>query len=481
MSKKEITNVKDAIAFVKKHEAKLIDLKFTDFFGKWQHVTIPAHRVDEDLFKEGLGFDGSSLRGWQPINASDMQVRPDPTTARVDPFMIEPTVSFIGNVFDPITGQPYSRDPRYITQKALNYIQSTGIADNAYFGPEAEFFIFDDVRYDLQPQATFFAVDSSEGAWNTGRDERPNLGYKPDFKGGYFPVPPYDTQANLRNEMLLMMEKLGITTDLHHHEVATGGQGEIGMYVDEMLPMADKLQWYRYIVRNIARRHNKVATFMPKPLYGDNGSGMHTHVSLWKDGEPLFAGDKYAGLSQLALHFIAGILEHGQSLIALTNTTTNSYKRLVPGYGAATARQRSVSPCTRPRQSPSASSSARLTPPATATSRSQPSSWQVSTASSVSSIPARPWTRTSTTSHQKSSTRSRALPRASTKPSPRLKRITTTCSRATSSPKMSSRPSSPTSTRTRSCRRSFVPRRSSTSSTSTSDRPSEPLVFKMIG
>ena len=334
MSKKEITNVKDAIAFVKKAEAKLIDLKFTDFFGKWQHVTIPAHRVDEALFEEGLGFDGSSLRGWQPINASDMQVRPDPSTARVDPFMIEPTVSFIGNVFDPITGQPYSRDPRYITQKALKYVQRTGIADNAYFGPEAEFFVFDDIRYDLQPQTSFFAVDSGEGAWNTGRDERPNLGYKPDFKGGYFPVPPYDSQANLRNEMLLLMEKVGITTDLHHHEVATGGQGEIGMYVDEMLPMADKLQWYRYIVRNVARRHNKVATFMPKPLYGDNGSGMHTHVSLWKDGEPLFAGDKYAGLSQLALHFIAGILEHGKSLIALTNTTTNSYKRLVPGYEA---------------------------------------------------------------------------------------------------------------------------------------------------
>ncbi|MEC9443360.1 MAG: type I glutamate--ammonia ligase [Myxococcota bacterium] len=334
MSKKEITNVKDAIAFVKKAEAKLIDVKFTDFFGKWQHVTIPAHRVDEGLFEEGLGFDGSSLRGWQPINASDMQVRPDPSTARVDPFMIEPTVSFIGNVFDPITGQPYSRDPRYITQKALKYIQRTGIADNAYFGPEAEFFIFDDIRYDLQAHTSFFAVDSGEGAWNTGRDERPNLGYKPDFKGGYFPVPPYDSQANLRNEMLLLMEKVGITTDLHHHEVATAGQGEIGMYVDEMLPMADKLQWYRYIVRNVARRHNKVATFMPKPLYGDNGSGMHTHVSLWKDGEPLFAGDKYAGLSQMALHFIAGILEHGKSLIALTNTTTNSYKRLVPGYEA---------------------------------------------------------------------------------------------------------------------------------------------------
>ena len=335
MSKKDST-VKDAIAAVKKADAKLIDLKFTDLFGKWQHVTIPAHRADEDLFEEGLGFDGSSLRGWQPIDASDMQIRPDPSTARIDPFMVDTTMSFVCSVFDPITGQPYSRDPRYVTQKALNYLRSTGIADNAYFGPEAEFFIFDDVRYDIQPNTGFFAIDSIEGAWNTGRDERPNLGYKPDYKGGYFPVPPYDTQANLRNEMLLTMEKVGIKTDLHHHEVATAGQGEIGIYVDEMLPMADTLQWYRYIVRNVARRHNKVATFMPKPIYGDNGSGMHTHVSLWKNGEPLFAGDKYAGLSQMALHFIAGIIHHGQSLIALTNTTTNSYKRLVPGYEAPT-------------------------------------------------------------------------------------------------------------------------------------------------
>ncbi len=334
MSKKELTSVKSAISYVKDQDAKLVDLKFTDLFGKWHHLTIPAHRVDEDLFEEGLGFDGSSLRGWQPINASDMQIRPDYATARVDPFMVEPTVSFVCGVFDPITGQPYSRDPRYILQKAVKYMQGTDIADTAFFGPEAEFFIFDDVRYDLKSHTSFFAIDSIEGVWNTGRDERPNLGYKPQHKGGYFPVPPYDSQANLRNEMLLTLEEIGIETDLHHHEVATAGQGEIGIKFDDVLNMADKLQWYRYVVRNVAQRHNKVATFMPKPIYGDNGSGMHTHMSLWKDEEPLFAGDKYAGLSQTALHFIAGILEHGRALIALTNPTTNSYKRLVPGYEA---------------------------------------------------------------------------------------------------------------------------------------------------
>ena len=333
-NRKEIESVKDAIKFVREQDAKLVDMKFTDFFGKWQHVTIPANRVDESLFEEGLGFDGSSLRGWQPINASDMQIRPDYSTARVDPFMIEPTVSFVCNIFDPITGQPYSRDPRYIAQKALRYLQSTGIADSVFVGPEAEFFVFDDVRYDLKPHTSFFAIDSIEGAWNTGRDERPNLGYKPDYKGGYFPVPPYDSCANLRNEMALMMERVGIPVEVHHHEVATGGQNEIGMAVDSMLPMADKLQWFRYIVRNVARRHNKAATFMPKPIYGDNGSGMHIHMSLWKDGNPLFAGDKYAGLSQMALYFIGGLLEHGNALIALTNPTTNSYKRLVPGYEA---------------------------------------------------------------------------------------------------------------------------------------------------
>lgn len=334
MSKKEITSAKEAIKFVKDSGVKLVDMKFTDFFGKWQHVTIPAHRVDEDLFEEGLGFDGSSLRGWQPINASDMQLRPDPGTLRMDPFMNEATASFVCNIFDPITGQPYSRDPRYVAQKSVKYLQSTGIADTVFVGPEAEFFIFDDVRYDLKPHTSFFAIDSIEGAWNTGRDERPNLGYKPDYKGGYFPVSPYDSQTNLRNEMVLVLEELGIKVDIHHHEVATAGQGEIGIYVDELLTMADKLQWYRYIVRNVAHRHGKTATFMPKPIYGDNGSGMHIHMSLWKDNEPLFAGDKYAGLSELALQFIAGIIDHGRALIALTNPTTNSYKRLVPGYEA---------------------------------------------------------------------------------------------------------------------------------------------------
>jgi glutamine synthetase len=334
MSNTKTAAIKEAVKLVKDSEARLVDLKFTDLFGKWQHVTVPAHRVDEGLFEEGLGFDGSSIRGWQPINASDMQLRPDPDTIRRDPFMIEETLSFVCNIYDPITGQPYSRDPRYIASKAARYLESTGVADTAMIGPEAEFFIFDDVRYDLRPHTSFFAVDSEEGAWNTGRDERPNLAYKPGYKQGYFPVPPYDKLANLRNEMSLELEACGIEVELHHHEVATAGQSEIGMRVDSMLTMADKLQWFRYIVRNVARRNHRVATFMPKPLLGDNGSGMHTHISLWKDDKPLFAGEKYAGLSETALHFVGGILEHGRALCALTNPTTNSYKRLVPGFEA---------------------------------------------------------------------------------------------------------------------------------------------------
>ncbi len=334
MPQANVTSVKEAIKFAKEHEARMVDLKFLDFPGTWQHLTIPAHRLDEDLFDEGVGFDGSSIRGWQPINASDMQVRPDFKTARMDPFADVPTVSFVCNVFDPITGQAYSRDPRYISQKAVNHLQETGIADTAFFGPEAEFFIFDDIRYDLTPHSSFFAVDSQEGMWNTGRDERPNLGYKPKYKGGYFPVPPHDSLFSLRTEIAMTLESIGITVDAHHHEVASGGQSEIGIKFNELVAMADDLQWFKYVVKNVARRHNKTVTFMPKPLYGDNGSGMHTHMSLWKDGKPLFAGEKYAGLSDLALHFIAGILEHGQSLISLTNPTTNSYKRLVPGYEA---------------------------------------------------------------------------------------------------------------------------------------------------
>jgi glutamine synthetase len=334
--RKEIASAKDAIKLARDRETKLVDLKFTDLFGRWQHVTLPAHRLDEDLFEQGLGFDGSSLRGWQPIQASDMLLKPDFTTMRFDPFMIETTVSFICNVFDPISGQPYSRDPRHIAQKAEKYLQSTGFGDQVFVGPEAEFFVFDEVRYDLKPHASFFSIDSMEGAWNTGRDERPNLGYKPGYKGGYFPVAPLDSLSNLRNEMTLELERAGITVEIHHHEVATAGQSEIGIERDSLVRIADKLQWFRYIVRNVARRHQKTVTFMPKPIHGDNGSGMHIHMSIWKDGEPTFAGDKYAGMSQTALHFIAGVLEHGPALLALTNPTTNSYKRLVPGFEAPT-------------------------------------------------------------------------------------------------------------------------------------------------
>ncbi|RAL25337.1 type I glutamate--ammonia ligase [Lujinxingia litoralis] len=329
-----ITSIKDAIEFAREQGAIMADLKFMDFLGTWQHLTIPTHRLDEELFEDGLGFDGSSLRAWQPIHASDMQLRPDPTSARMDPFCREPTVSFICNVFDPITGQPYSRDPRYIAQKAENYLKTTGIADTAYFGPEAEFFIFDDIRYSTATQHSFYKVDSVEGAWNTGRDEGPNLGYKPALKGGYFPVAPNDSLHDLRTEMSLVLEQCGVEVDVHHHEVATGGQSEIGIRFNSLVRMADDLQWFKYVIKNVARRHNKTVTFMPKPLHGDNGSGMHTHMSLWKGNQPLFAGEGYAGMSELGLQFIAGILHHARALTALTNPTTNSFKRLVPGYEA---------------------------------------------------------------------------------------------------------------------------------------------------
>ena len=334
MTKSSVKSVEDAIEYATGNEAVMVDLKFLDFLGTWQHLTIPANRLDADLFDEGLGFDGSSLRGWQPIQASDMQVRPDPSTALMDPFTQERTVSFICNVFDPITGQPYTRDPRHIAQKAERYLEQTGIADTAYFGPEAEFFIFDDIRYKLDAHKSFYEIDSVEGTWNTGRREEPNLGYKPGHKGGYFPVPPHDSHADLRTEMALVLQDCGIPVDAHHHEVASGGQSEIGMRFDSMLVMADKLQWFKYIIKNVARRHNKTVTFMPKPLHGDNGSGMHCHMSLWKGDRPLFAGEEYAGLSEMALQFIAGVLHHASSIVAFTNPTTNSFKRLVPGYEA---------------------------------------------------------------------------------------------------------------------------------------------------
>jgi len=325
----------EVLRFVENKKIKFVDLKFMDFPGMWQHMTIPSSELDEGAFADGFGFDASSIRGWQPINVSDMLVVPDPETAQIDPFLEVPTLSLICDIRDPVTHQPYGRDPRGICRKAVAYLRSTGIADTAYFGPEAEFFVFDDVRYGQDSHSGFYVVDSEEGTWNSGRDESPNLGYKPRAKEGYFPVPPSDALHELRTEMVVaLQEKLGIAVEAHHHEVATAGQGEIDLRYAELLRMGDSLCWYKYVVRNVARRRGKTATFMPKPLYGDNGSGMHTHQSLWKDGEPLFAGEGYAGLSELALHYIGGLLKHARALTALTNPATNSYKRLVPGFEA---------------------------------------------------------------------------------------------------------------------------------------------------
>lgn len=325
---------KDVLAFAKENGAKMVDFKFMDFVGTWQHFSNPISELSESDFEEGYGFDGSSIRGWQPINASDMLLIPDPSTAQMDPFMAVPTLTMICNVVDPVTKEKYTRDPRHIAQKAEEYLKFTGIGDMAWFGPEAEFFIFDDIRFDTATQHGFYYIDSIEGQWNTGRVEAPNLGYKPRYKEGYFPVPPIDSQHDLRTEMVLAMQQVGLTVECQHHEVASAGQAEIDMKAAPLVKMADNLQWYKYVIKNVARRNCKTVTFMPKPLFGDNGSGMHIHISIWKEGKPLFAGDKYAGLSEMALWAAGGILKHAPAICAITNPTTNSYKRLVPGYEA---------------------------------------------------------------------------------------------------------------------------------------------------
>ena len=337
---------KDVLKFAKDSKIEAVDLKFLDFLGTWQHFSIPTSELSEDLFEEGSGFDGSSIRGWQPIHASDMLVVPDSSTAVIDPFMALPTLSLICNIVDPITKESYSRDPRNIAKKAEAYLKSTGIGDVAYIGPEPEFFVFDEVRYDQNQHTGFYAIDSAEGQWNTGRHldrtndrsgkvvEGLNLGYKPRYKEGYFPVAPTDTQQDIRAEMCREMEKVGMRIEKHHHEVATAGQAEIDMRFLPLVQMGDALMWYKYIVKNVARRYNKTATFMPKPIFGDNGSGMHTHQSIWKGEKPLFAGDRYGGMSELAMHYIGGILKHAKALAAFTNPTVNSYHRLVPGFEA---------------------------------------------------------------------------------------------------------------------------------------------------
>lgn len=325
----------EAMQFAKEKGARMVDLKFCDLLGSWQHFTIPMSGLTTELFEEGLGFDGSSIRGWRGIEESDMVVKPDPSTAKMDPFMEVPTVSFICDVVLPDTLEAYDRDPRNVLRRAVAYLKSTGVADVAYFGPEAEFFIFDDIRYDQTNNGAFYQIDSDEGIWNSGRDEDGNnLGYKPRHKEGYFPVLPTDSQHDLRTEMCLELERAGMQVERQHHEVASAGQAEINIKFDEALPMADKMMWFKYIIKNVARRHGKTVTFMPKPLFGDNGSGMHVHMSLWKNGQNLFAGNKYAGLSDTALHFIGGILKHAPSLCGIINPTTNSYKRLVPGFEA---------------------------------------------------------------------------------------------------------------------------------------------------
>ncbi|MCX7634418.1 MAG: type I glutamate--ammonia ligase [Syntrophales bacterium] len=328
-------SLKDLMKLSKERRLEYIDLKFVDIPGLWQHITIPIEQLSEDLLIAGIGFDGSSIRGFQPINESDMLLKPDPSTAFVDPFMADPTLSMICNVKDPLTQSPYSRDPRYVAYKAERYLSVCGIADQAFFGPEPEFYIFDDIRFDQSYNRGFYHIDSREGFWNTGRDEGPNLGYKPRYKEGYFPVPPTDSLHNLRAKMCKVMTEIGIPVILHHHEVATAGQCEIGVRVDTLVNTGDTLMKYKYVVKNVALANGKTVTFMPKPLFQDNGSGMHVHQSLWRAGRNLFYDPKeYGGLSRLGRHYVGGLLHHAPSLLAFTSPTTNSYRRLVPGYEA---------------------------------------------------------------------------------------------------------------------------------------------------
>jgi glutamine synthetase len=314
---------------------ELIDLKFIDMPGTWQHLTLHKSQIDASSFTEGVAFDGSSIRGWKAINESDMAMVPDPNTAWEDPFMEVPTLSMICTIIEPRTGQLYERCPRAIARKAVDYLKATGIGDTAFFGPEAEFFVFEDVRFDQNEHEGYYHVDSVEGRWNSGKVEAGgNKGYKPRYKEGYFPVAPTDTLQDLRTEMLLTMAKCGVPIEKHHHEVATGGQCELGFKFAELVQAADYLITYKYCIKNVGAKHGKTITFMPKPLFNDNGSGMHTHQSIWKGGQPLFWGEGYANLSEMALHYIGGILKHAPALLAFTNPTTNSYKRLVPGFEA---------------------------------------------------------------------------------------------------------------------------------------------------
>ncbi len=326
---------KDVMSLIKEKSIRAVDLRFTDLPGLWQHFTVSSREFAEDVFDEGIGFDGSSIRGFQAIQESDMLLVPDPTSAFVDPFAAAPTLVLICDVRDPVTGESYSRDPRYIATKAEQYLKSTGIADTAYFGPEPEFFILDDVRFSQSYDHGFYFINAKEGFWNSGKEENPNLGYKPRYKEGYFPVPPMDSNQDIRTEMMLTMEQIGVQVEVHHHEVGTAGQAEIDLRFDSLKIMGDKLLKYKYVIKNVARRHNRTVTLMPKPIFQDNGSGMHVHQSLWKGNKNVFfEAGTYGDVSKTAVHYIGGILKHAPALLAFCAPTTNSYRRLVPGYEA---------------------------------------------------------------------------------------------------------------------------------------------------
>ncbi len=342
-------SVEKALELIKESEAKFVDLRFTDTKGKEQHVSIPTHQIDEDFFEEGKMFDGSSIAGWKGINESDMILMPDPATVVLDPFAEEAQVNIRCDILEPSTMEGYERDPRSVARRAEEYLKSTGIGDTCFFGPEPEFFMFDDVKFHTDMAGSFYAIDSEEAKWNSGADfEDGNLGHRPGVKGGYFPVPPVDSGHDIRTAMCMVMEEMGLVVEAHHHEVATAGQNEIACQFNTLVNKADEIQIYKYVVHNVAHAYGKSATFMPKPLVGDNGSGMHCHQSIAKDGVNVFAGDKYAGLSEEALYYIGGIIKHARAINAFANASTNSYKRLVPGFEAPvmlaySARNRSAS------------------------------------------------------------------------------------------------------------------------------------------
>jgi len=331
---KMLPGVSDVLTLIQSNNVKIIDLKFCDMLGQWQHFSLTAMNFTGEIFEEGIGFDGSSIRGFQKIHESDMLLFPDPKSAFLDPFTQVPTLSLTCDIADPITRESYPRDPRNVAKRAENYLKTLGIADTAYFGPEPEFFILDHIRYDQSHHFGYYYIDSEEGFWNSGSNGAQNLGHKPRYKEGYFPTSPIDTLQDIRTDMVLTLEAVGIDVEVHHHEVATAGQTEIDMRRDTLTKMADNFLLYKYVTKNVAKKHGKTVTFMAKPIYADNGSGMHVHQSLWKGGKALFAGNGYAGLSEMALYYIGGLLKHAPALCALTNPTTNSYKRLVPGYEA---------------------------------------------------------------------------------------------------------------------------------------------------